>query len=273
MLFITSLILTFVGLPTICVAQEFTNDLAAPRAGVIQVNDIKFSRFNAYRSDPTLLRNPSGSTPEPFPILFACIPIGAEIPTAVIRGTVVRVEKGGRETENTCLPNQGIVSGQDDIMTIRGSTGERRLWFAPDSVTFAVTMASIGEVQKGSGIAVISVLKADGVEEILSVTILPAVGGGREQEWDLAPSSLLTVGSVIEVSPSGQGNVITLAFQGRTKTVLVQPQTAVVAVTKADQSILQPGMAIFVLAQENECDCAWQVSRVFVGMDGLVPPL
>ncbi|MBV9751763.1 MAG: hypothetical protein JO188_04515, partial [Hyphomicrobiales bacterium] len=96
--------------------------------------------------------------------------------------------------------------------------------------------------------------------------------GEGDRPWDLVPGSSMTNGSAGNAVDSVDGKTITVTYQGGSRMVVIQPDTAIVTYVPLDKSEVKPGAKIFAIAQKG-ADGALTASALSVGKDGIAPPM
>jgi len=182
-----------------------------------------------------------------------------------VRGTITRVDGNTLEI------------AQKD-----GSAAKVRL--ANDAKIAAVTKASLSDIKPGSFIGTAATPRTDGTLQAIEIHIFPesmrGTGEGN-REWDLAPKSSMTNGTVSpnpnKISENKiskvEGNNLTVEYQGGTKIVTTTPSTKVVSLVPSDRSELKPNAEVFIPGASRDSDGALKAERVTVGKDGTAPPM
>jgi hypothetical protein len=62
-------------------------------------------------------------------------------------------------------------------------------------------------------------------------------------------------------------------YQDGEKKVLVTPQTAIVRVVPADKSEVKRGTKVIIMGAEKGADGSLTTSSIYVGKDGITPPM
>jgi hypothetical protein len=83
-------------------------------------------------------------------------------------------------------------------------------------------------------------------------------------------SSTMTNGSVATAAASGGARLLTVTYNGGEQNILVPPTAPIVAFVPGDASIVGPGAAVFVSADETNGKTT--AGLVAVGSHGLTPP-
>lgn len=143
----------------------------------------------------------------------------------------------------------------------------------------AVVPVTLESIAPGSYIGTASVAQPDGSYRALEVLVFPEAARGVSEgkfPWDLTPESTMinaTVATVAAVGAAeGGGHTLSLTHKGGTDKVVVPPGVPIVTFQPADRSLLQPGAAVFIVAQKS-ADGGLAAARVAVGKDGTVPPM
>ena len=174
-----------------------------------------------------------------------------------------------RATIETIAPDSASLAirtrdGKQETVRLSGKT----------AVTLVVP-ASLSEAKKGAFIGV-AALPGEGDQlKAMEVHIFPesmrGMGEGFRQ-FDLAPGSTMTNGSVAARVDSVEGSKLTVSYRGGRQTIVVDPKAPVVAFAPGSRSDLKPGAHV-IARGTREGDGTIDAARVLVGKDGLVPPM
>jgi hypothetical protein len=164
------------------------------------------------------------------------------------------------------------LTGNDLVVTARGG-GKVSITLADPVHVLAVTKAPLADIKPGSGVGIASVPQPDGTLRALEVTIIPAGMPitPMNADWDLAPSSRMTNGTVGTVSVA-HGRTLTVNYSKGEQAITVPDTAAIVTVAPADKSLLAPGTHVVVFARKAD-DGALSAGAVAAGKDGVVPPM
>jgi hypothetical protein len=194
-------------------------------------------------------------------------PAGAaeEVEPAHIRGQITRVEPGG--------------------ITLRTTAGKTILLALADNLTvIGLTKGSFTEVDFGSYVGAVAV-KLDAYSPIVRDSLswlhrgfelrvideqLRGIAAGHKK-WDLTPDSIMAHGWVDDM----EGRVISIKYgptEEEETDVEVPRDVPVLKMALADRSMIKPGAHVFAGAQ-NGADGRPVAGFIFVGADGIVPPL
>jgi len=138
-----------------------------------------------------------------------------------------------------------------------------------------VVPASLSDAKKGAFIGV-AALPGEGDQlKAMEVHIFPesmrGMGEGFRQ-FDLAPGSTMTNGSVAARVDSVEGSKLTVTYKGGRQSIVVDPKAPVVAFAPGSRSDLKPGAHV-IARGTRERDGTIDAARILVGEDGLVPPM
>jgi len=142
-------------------------------------------------------------------------------------------------------------------------------------LVIGVNKASVNDITKDKYVGTTTVGERNGALVALEVHIflenMRGTGEGH-RDWDLGPTSKMTNANVAKIVKMSDGHAMTVQYKGGEKTVLVTPETAVVAYSLSDKGELKPGAPVFINAQ-REPDGSITAPRVNVGLKGQVPPM
>lgn len=177
-------------------------------------------------------------------------------------------------------PKPGRLSGT--IETVGGHTvtaksnkgAELKLNLADKVSVIEVVKASLAEVRPGDFIGSGAMPQPDGTQKALEVHIFPESMRGTGEgfrPWT-RPGSTMTNGTVGATVTGVNGQAITVSYKGGQQKIIVPPDTPIVRFEMGDVSDLKPGTAFAVLAAVKQADGSYNVARINVGKDGVVPP-
>ena len=182
----------------------------------------------------------------------------AEGPATRIRGEVVKLE--------------------GDVLQVKDRLGAAHtVKLAANFRVLEIRKAELKEIANGSYIGVTAMPAKDGALAAVAIHIFPpqAKGTGEgHHKWDLRPESTMTNATVDgEVTASGSESTLKVKYKDGEKTVIVTPETSIVAMGtgKADQ--LGPGAKIMIFGATKNADGSLDAAGVAVGKDGLMPPM
>lgn len=115
----------------------------------------------------------------------------------------------------------------------------------------------------------------DGTLVAKDVHIFPeSMGGAGEghRDFDLAPKSTMTNGTVGQEMKSTSGNIPTVTYKGGEKSIVVPPDAPVVMFVPGSEAMLVAGSHVRIQARKGG-DGTLTAERVTGGKDGLVPPM
>ena len=137
-----------------------------------------------------------------------------------------------------------------------------------------LTVAQPNEIKQGSYVGTAAVPLPDGSLKALEVQVFPesmrGVGEGS-REWDLAPGSSMTNGTVGSLV-AANGRTITITYKGGEKRVVVPDDVPIVTYEPADRGALTDGANVLINGMRTPDGTVTAIS-VSVGKNGLVPPM
>ncbi len=187
----------------------------------------------------------------------------------------------------------GAVTG--DTLTVKAADGRTVTLKLDDRTRVATAVkADVDAIASGAFVGTNAVEARDGTLRALEVHVFPESmrGTGEGQHpWDRRPGDTMTNATVSGAEASGArppstmtnakvsdatgatgGKRLTLSYPGGQKTVLVAPGTPVVRLVPADRAAIAAGRHVFA-AGPRQPDGTVKVGRIFVGEDGVVPPM
>src|SRR4051794_23970107 len=178
-------------------------------------------------------------------------------PTVRIRGTIEAVDG----------PMLSIKSREGADMKVR----------VTDNVAvFGVARTELSEIKEGSYIGVTAMPEPDGTQKAVAVHIFPENQRGAAEgfrPWDQRPNSTMTNATVAQTVKGIDGQNILVKYKDGEKKVVVPPETPIVAFVTGDKAELKPGVKIIIFGANKKEDGTLEAARVYVGRDGITPPM
>ena len=172
---------------------------------------------------------------------------------------------------------RGVIEKIDgNTLTAKSDKGdELKINLADKLAVVTVAKASLADIKEGSFIGSGAMPQPDGSQKAIEVHIFPesmrGTGEGH-RPWDGAPNSTMTNGTVGTAVTGVDGPVITVKYKDGEKKIIVGPNVPIVAFGIGDMSAVKPGAAFTVTAAVKKPDGSFDISRINVGRDGVVPP-
>ena len=190
-------------------------------------------------------------------IVFTAAGASAQAPQTVrLRGTIEKVD------------GNALVAKSD-----KGD--ELRINLADKTQVVDVAKASMADIKDGAFIGSGAMPQPDGSQKAIEVHIFPeAMRGTGEgfRPWDGAPDSSMTNGTVGGAAVTGvNGPVITVKYKDGEKNIVVGPDVPIVKFEIGSMSDVKPGVAFTVIAAAKQPDGSFNVNRINVGVNGVVP--
>ena len=138
-----------------------------------------------------------------------------------------------------------------------------------------VVKASVSDIKPGVFIGTTTVQKDGSISHSLEIHIFPESlrgTGEGDRPWDLVPGSSMTNGTAGNAVDSVDGKTITVSYQGGSRTVVIQPDTAIVTYVPIDKGDVKPGVRVFAITQKG-ADGMLIASALSVGKNGVTPPM
>ena len=200
--------------------------------------------------------------------------------TAAIRAALVLVAALAATAALAQAPQtvrlRGVIEKADgNAVTAKSDKGdELKLNLADKMLVVAVVKASLADIKDGDFIGSGAMPQPDGSQKAIEVHIFAESMRGTGEgfrPWDGAPNSTMTNGTVGNTVTGVDGPVITVKYKDGDKKIIVTPDVPIVRFEIADMSAVKPGAAFTVVAATKQPDGSFNISRINVGRDGIVP--
>jgi hypothetical protein len=171
---------------------------------------------------------------------------------------------------------RGVIEKVDgNTVTAKSDKGDAlTLNLAEKLLVVAVVKASLADIKDGAFIGSGAMPQPDGSQKAIEVHIFAESMRGTGEgfrPWDGAPNSTMTNGTVGNTVTGVDGPVVTVKYKDGEKKIIVTPDVPIVRYEIADMSALKPGGAFSVLAAVKQPDGSFNINRINVGRDGVVP--
>lgn len=148
------------------------------------------------------------------------------------------------------------------------------LHLADKLMVVVVAKASVADIKDGAYIGSGAMPQPDGTQKAVEVHIfadsMRGTGEGHGP-WEGAPNGTMTNGTVGATVTDVSGPVITVQYKGGEKKIVVGPNVPIVRYIISDQGALKPGVAFAASRAVQQPDGSYNVGRINVGRDGVVP--
>jgi len=188
---------------------------------------------------------------------FTAIAAAQTAPSVRIRGEAVKIE--------------------GDMLSVKERSGQAMtVKLAPNWGVIELRKAELSELKDGLYVGITAMPQQDGTLRAIAVHIFPqqmrGTGEGHHK-WDLMPDSTMTNAAIDGPITSGAGPTFKVKYKDGEKTVMVTPETSIVAMGPGTPAMLQPGSKIMIFGAQKAADGSLTANRVVVGKDGLTPPM
>jgi hypothetical protein len=160
------------------------------------------------------------------------------------------------------------------VMAKSDKGDELKLNLADKVTVVEVMKASMADIKEGAFIGSGAMPQPDGSQKAIEVHIFAESMRGTGEgfrPWDGAPNSTMTNGTVGATVTGVDGPVVTVKYKDGAQNIIVTPSVPIVKYEIGDMSAIKPGVAFAVLAAVKQPDGSFNVSRINVGKDGVVP--
>jgi len=171
---------------------------------------------------------------------------------------------------------RGVIEKVDGttVMAKSDKGDELKINLADKMLVVDVVKASLADIKAGDFIGSGAMPQPDGSQKAIEVHIfaesMRGTGEGFRQ-WDGAPNSTMTNGTVGTAVTGVDGPVITVKYKDGEKNIIVTPDVPIVRFEIGQMSALKPGAAFTVVAAVKKPDGSFDINRINVGRDGVVP--
>jgi hypothetical protein len=200
--------------------------------------------------------------------------------TAAIRAALVLVAALAATAALAQAPQtvrlRGVIEKVDgNTVTAKSDKGdELKINLADKMLVVAVVKASLADIKDGDFIGSGAMPQPDGSQKAIEVHIFAESMRGTGEgfrPWDGAPNSTMTNGTVGNTVTGVDGPVITVKYKDGDQKIIVGPDVPIVRFEIADMSVVKPGVAFTVVAATKQPDGSFNINRINVGRDGVVP--
>ena len=171
---------------------------------------------------------------------------------------------------------RGVIEKVDgNTVTAKSDKGDEvKINLADKMMVVGVVKATMAEIKEGSYIGSGAMPQPDGSQKAIEVHIfaesMRGTGDGH-RPWDGTPNSTMTNGTVGTTVTGVTGPVVTVKYKDGEKNIVVGPDVPIVRYEVMDTGALKPGIAFSVLAAAKQPDGSYNISRINIGRDGVVP--
>jgi hypothetical protein len=171
---------------------------------------------------------------------------------------------------------RGVIEKVDgNTVSAKSDKGDAlTLNLAEKMLVVAVVKASMADIKDGDFIGSGAMPQPDGSQKAIEVHIFAESMRGTGEgfrPWDGAPNSTMTNGTVGATVTGVAAPVITVKYKDGEQKIVVTPDVPIVRYEVVDLSALKPGVAFSVLAAVKTPDGSYDIKRINVGRDGVVP--
>ena len=160
------------------------------------------------------------------------------------------------------------------VMAKSDKGDELKINLADKTTVVDVNKATLADIKDGAFIGSGAMPQPDGSQKAIEVHIFPeAMRGTGEgfRPWDGAPNSTMTNGTAGAAVTGVNGRVVTVKYKDGEKSIIVGPDVPIVKYEIGSIGDLKPGVAFAVLAANKQPDGSFNITRINVGVGGVVP--
>jgi Cu/Ag efflux protein CusF len=191
---------------------------------------------------------------------------------AALAATAARAQAQAPQTVRL----RGVIEKIDgNTVSAKSDKGDAlTLNLADKTLVVAVVKASMADIKDGAFIGSGAMPQPDGSQKAIEVHIFPEQMRGTGEgfrPWDGAPNSTMTNGTAGSAVTGVDGPVVTVKYKDGEKKIIVTPDVPIVRYEIADMSAVKPGVAFTIVAAVKKPDGSFDINRINVGRDGIVP--
>jgi hypothetical protein len=168
-----------------------------------------------------------------------------------------------------------ILSATETALSVKTRAGEAvTIALTPTTRYVAVSHGEISAIQPNSYIGTAAAPQPDGSLKAIEVTVFPESmrgSGDGHYAWDLPNANTMTNGVVGKLD-NAHGRILTVAYKGGEKQIIVPDDVPVVMLAPGDRSLLKPGVPVVVVTIKA-ADGSLTAGAVLAGQGGVVPPM
>jgi hypothetical protein len=160
------------------------------------------------------------------------------------------------------------------VMAKSDKGDELKINLAGKMTVIAVSKATMADIKNGAYIGSGAMPQPDGSQKAIEIHIFAeAMRGAGEgfKPWDGAPNGTMTNGTVGATVTGVNGPVVTVKYKDGEKNIIVGSGVPIVRYDAGSMDELKPGVAFAVVAAAKQPDGSFNISRINVGTDGVVP--
>jgi hypothetical protein len=160
------------------------------------------------------------------------------------------------------------------VMAKSDKGDELKINLADKMTVVDVNKATLADIKDGEFIGSGAMPQPDGSQKAIEVHIFAESMRGTGEgfkPWDGAPSGTMTNGTVGAAVTSVNGPVVTVKYKDGEKNISVGPDVPIVRYEIGSMNDVKPGVAFAVLAAAKQPDGSFNISRINVGVGGVVP--
>src|SRR6202034_3380845 len=200
--------------------------------------------------------------------------------TTAIRAALVLVAAFAATAAQAQAPQtvrlRGTIEKVDgNTVTAKSDKGdELKINLADKMLVVAVVKASMADIKDGAFIGSGAMPQPDGSQKAIEGHIFPEQMRGTGEgfrPWDGDPNSTMTNGTAGSAVTGVDGPVVPVKYKDREQKIIVGPDVPIVRYEIADMSAVRPGVAFTVVAAPKQPDGSYNIGRINVGRDGVVP--
>ncbi len=171
---------------------------------------------------------------------------------------------------------RGVIENVDgSTILAKSDKGDAlKLHLAENVVIVGVVKATVADIKQGSYIGSGGMPQPDGSQKAVELRIFPESMRGTGEgfrPWSGATKGTMTNGTVGATVTSVDGPVVTVKYKDGEQRIVVGPNVPIMRYEIEDASAVKPGVAFAVRSAVKTADGSYDIKRINVGRDGVVP--
>jgi hypothetical protein len=161
------------------------------------------------------------------------------------------------------------------VMAKSDKGDELKINLADKTTVVDINKATLADIEDGDLIGSGAMPQPDGSQKAVEVHIFAeSMRGAGEgfKPWDGAPNSTMTNGTVGGAAVTSVGGpIVTVKYKDGEKKIIIGPDVPIVRYEIGSIGDIKPGAAFAVAAANKQPDGSFKISRINIGVGGVVP--
>lgn len=172
-------------------------------------------------------------------------------------------------------PMRGTVESlRNDTLTLKTEHGTQVIKLVPRWAVSVLKPVPVSAIKPGSFIGTAEMPGRGNTGRSLEVHVFPpgVKAGAGHYPWDLRKGSMMTNGTVGQVTRIGRGREMTVSYPNGERKIVVPPGIPIVQIENGSRSQVRPGIPVFLLVGKRP-DGTLTAGFISIGEHGSRPPM